>query len=340
MSIRHDPALPKPKVYNERHFSGGYIVLHRNYLNDAKEWKNPKKAIAWLKFVAQATHSEHVSKRDGVHTSRGEVIGSYRYFATAWGVSESTAYEWIQSWIAERRIERQTERCSERNAERFFVLEYQQYQGIAERTVEQDTEGKSKRKMEQIQKGSYKNDHNNNGSQARVDKSLPDGNLFIHTQKKLKKEFEHLLTVATKNLYKRKVFTQAGFDCYINLRQTYTADELVDAFELSGENGEWKIENISHHPMTWWLRSEDYIEELLSLAGYRDTQEDSFVRNEGTEKNGSMPTGVFADIFKRPPSIVDAASSASRDATESKPQLQAPTPLSDASGDSSLQSLA
>lgn len=87
---------------------------------------------------------------DGVRIRRGEVIASYGFLATRWGVSKDTAFNWIKHWIAERQVERRTERCTERSAERFFVLNYAKYQDSAERESERVSERTGERSAEQI----------------------------------------------------------------------------------------------------------------------------------------------------------------------------------------------
>ncbi len=132
-------------------FGTGYILLYRSLLRDESAFKNPCKTLAWIDFIAMASHDDYKAKKDGVMARRGEVIASYEFLARRWHISKSTAHGWIREWIDERRIERRSERCYERNAERFFVLNYAEYQRRTERMSERTKTTKTKRDTEPIQ---------------------------------------------------------------------------------------------------------------------------------------------------------------------------------------------
>lgn len=126
----------------------GYILLHRKGLSQ-DEWKHPMRTLAWIDFLTMAAWQEFTAP-DGVRVGLGQVIASYGFLATRWGVSKDTAFNWIKHWIAERQVERLPERCAERSAERYFVVNYAKYQQSAERPTERPTERGAERTAEQM----------------------------------------------------------------------------------------------------------------------------------------------------------------------------------------------
>ncbi|UOF79880.1 hypothetical protein [Caudoviricetes sp.] len=126
----------------------GYILLHRKGLSK-EEWKHPMRTLAWIDFLTMAAWKEFTAP-DGVHVGLGQVIASYGFLATRWGVSKDTAFNWIKHWIAERQVERLPERCTERSAERFFVVNYAKYQNTTELVAERLTKRGTERTAEQM----------------------------------------------------------------------------------------------------------------------------------------------------------------------------------------------
>ncbi len=116
----------------------GFFLVHRQYFTKER-FKDLHRSYAWLDLLSMVDHKTHI------------VSGSYRFLAFRWGVSESTAFRWIQRWVHERSLERQTERDAERDAERWLVLNYAKYQQPKERNIERDAERQTERDAEQIE---------------------------------------------------------------------------------------------------------------------------------------------------------------------------------------------
>lgn len=139
----------------------GYILLHREAIT-REDWKSPRRTLAWIDFLTLAEHKEAV------------VTASYGFLADRWGVSKSTAHDWINIWVDERAVERLTERSSERNAERFFVVNYAKYQRSAERSAERKGERQAERKSERRYKGSSSKSVESNQVKDTVAKATED----------------------------------------------------------------------------------------------------------------------------------------------------------------------
>lgn len=113
----------------------GFILLHRQSI-DRDGFKHAARTLAWIDLLTLTNHEDAV------------VTVSYGFLAFRWGISKSTAHDWVSRWVYERSLERLPERSSERNAERFFVVNYAKYQQPTERSSERRSERRSERSSE------------------------------------------------------------------------------------------------------------------------------------------------------------------------------------------------
>ncbi len=83
---------------------------------------------------------------------------------------------------------------------------------------------------------------------------------FIHP---LEIEYRTFLKGMPLILGREKMFTKKGFKKYEARRKKFDLERLCRAFEnLLSEPGHWKITHNAHRPMEWWLKSDEYLEEL------------------------------------------------------------------------------
>lgn len=167
----------------------GFILLHRKGLSK-EEWKHPIRTLAWIDFLTMAAWQDFTAP-DGVYVGLGQVIASYGFLATRWGVSKANAHRWIQHWILEKQVERLPERCVEREAERFFVVNYAKYQGTAERAPERLPE----RALEQMKVKQVKENRENNTYACR-----PETEALYETIVDLSNQFGFTMSVNKKAL--------------------------------------------------------------------------------------------------------------------------------------------
>lgn len=128
-----------------------FILLHRQGLT-RDEWLNPLRTLAWIDLCCLAAFKDHTDT-DGVEIRRGEVIGSYRFFANRWRQPLTSVHRWFAYWVAERALERSMERVVERDAQRFLLVNYAKYQGSktkAERSTERKTEHRAEQNINNV----------------------------------------------------------------------------------------------------------------------------------------------------------------------------------------------
>lgn len=124
----------------------GYILLHRQGLTQ-EEWKHPLRTLAWFDFLTLANYEDAI------------VTASYGFLATRWRKSKGEVHRIIKLWISqgmiekrERSRERSRERERERNGERFFVVNYAEYQRREEPSRERVEERTKERSREPMYK--------------------------------------------------------------------------------------------------------------------------------------------------------------------------------------------
>lgn len=77
-------------------------------------------------------------------------------------------------------------------------------------------------------------------------------------------EFRRLIPFASKIFGHQKQFTRDGLKKWKARRRTFTAKEIACAFHnLTKECDQWKINNNGFRPLTWWLHSDQRIEDCI-----------------------------------------------------------------------------
>lgn len=100
----------------------------------------------------------------------------------------------------------------------------------------------------------------NVGVSDRDEKSNSDKAEIVDPQEM---EFREFIPFASKVLGHQKTFTRDALEKWRARRRKFSARDLAAAFaNLRNEPDQWKIENNGHRPLSWWLKSDERIEEM------------------------------------------------------------------------------
>jgi hypothetical protein len=81
----------------------------------------------------------------------------------------------------------------------------------------------------------------------------------------LEMEFREFAAEASRILGCDKKATDLGLRKWIARRKKFSPADLTAALaNIQNEPGQWKLHNVAHEPLSWWLKSDEYI---LSLQG-------------------------------------------------------------------------
>lgn len=231
--------------------------------NWRKKWDNPtlkgrpNHILVWDWLLSFAEWREE-SKRADVRFN-GKVIklnlgqltcGSFQ-IAEYTGCAPSTIARVINDLVSEKLIEKQTDnRCS-----LITVINWELYQGDEKQMRnKRETDEKQMRTNKEDKK--YKNNKNTTDMSAFADERPEVIN-------EIESELRKFLPFVSKILGSEKTFSIKALSKWKTRRLKYSARELAESFlNLQREPDLWKVKNNGWRPISWWLRSDEYILEL------------------------------------------------------------------------------
>ena len=104
---------------------------------------------------------------------------------------------------------------------------------------------------------------NAKGKERKGNTTLSNERVSDHVIDEMENEFRQFVTFTSKVFGSSKAFTPDGLKKWKVRRKKFSARDLAVAIaNITNEPDRWKLKNNGHRPLSWWLRSDEYIVEL------------------------------------------------------------------------------
>lgn len=247
----------------------GWIKLHRQILENPVVNKDNDHFKLWCYLLLRATHKDKDVIFHGKrhHLRAGEIYTGRKVISRDVGVSESKAQRMLKFLESEQQIEQRTDSQNRiitiKNWERYQVTEQQNEQRVNnDRTT-----------SEHIQEGKEcKNEKNNTyvGAETNISettkKETNTKEINICSVEILDEVNQFVLWLNRSAIFpNEKTINDKVKEKWAARRKTFGAKKIAEAFaNLVNEPDKWKIKNNGQRPLSWWLHSDERIEEMFA----------------------------------------------------------------------------